>query len=64
MLDKYFNKSKPNDYLTTEIILENDDHELFVGETRTGKIFFTPKMNLVVTRLGYQFVLEAKGNKH
>lgn len=51
-----------NDYLNTEIILESDNNQLLVGETRKGKIFFTPKMNLFVNSLGYQFVMEARGN--
>lgn len=51
-----------NDYLNTDIILENDNYQLTVGETRQGKIFFTPKMDFFVVSIGYQLVLQTTGN--
>lgn len=51
-----------NDYLDTEIVFQDEDKPLFVGESRTGRITFRPKVDLYVDSLGANFFLDARGS--
>ena len=49
-----------NDYLDTQILFHEDDHQNSSKLSISGKINFTPKIDLSVEELGYQVVLIAK----
>lgn len=51
-----------NDYLDTQIILNDDDLRVLPDTEISGQIIFTPKINLAVAELGYQVILELSGN--
>lgn len=52
-----------NDYLDTQILFHEDDPQNLSGTTVSGKIIFTPKIDLSIEELGYQVVIIAK-NKY
>ena len=52
-----------NDYLDTQIIFHEEDLQVSLGTTISGKLIFTPKIDLSVEELGYQIVILAK-NKY
>ncbi len=50
-----------NDFLDTQIIIEDGNYELEVGEIRKGIIVITPKENLDVYQFGFQLIMEGRG---
>jgi len=53
----------PSDYLNTQILLYEDDFQKSSGTTISGKIIYSPKIDLSVEELGYQLIIIAK-NKY
>lgn len=50
-----------NDFLETQIIIEDGNYQLEVGEIRKGEIIIRPKENLDIYQFGFELIMEGRG---